>query len=118
MNFINQQPCSHKITHRFTLGSSGSCTQALRTEKDITEMPLPALDGVRHLCLRRSRWRRGPGWGGVGATRPTEATEHDGGSCARRAAAEHGRRRAMAAAVLGRRRSRRGAGEHGGTRHA
>jgi hypothetical protein len=79
MNFASQQPCSHKITHEFTLGSSDSCTQALRTEKDITDMPLPALDGIRRPCLWRSRRRRGPGWGGIGATRPTEATEHDGG---------------------------------------
>jgi hypothetical protein len=41
-------------------------------------MPLPALDGVRRSCLRRSRRRGGPGWEGIGATRPTEATVHDG----------------------------------------
>jgi hypothetical protein len=42
-------------------------------------MPLPALDGAWRLCPRRSRRWRGPGWGGIGATRPTGATKHDGG---------------------------------------
>jgi hypothetical protein len=79
MNFASQQPSSHKITHEFTLGSLVTCTETPRTEKGITNVPLPALDGARHLCLRHSRRRRGPRWGGIGATRPTEATEHDGG---------------------------------------
>jgi hypothetical protein len=118
MNFTRQQHGSHEIIHQFTLGSLDSCTQAPRTKQSITTMPLPAFDGVRHSCLWCSRRRRGPGRRWSGPTWPTSPMVSTSGWCASRSTTEHGRQRTMAAAASGRRRSRWGAGEHGGTRHA
>jgi hypothetical protein len=93
--------------------SSVSCTRDPRTERVFADVPLTAYDGGRRIGPTRSRRWRGFGRGGIGATWPTGATGHDGGWCARGAAAEHGWRRWMAAAVTAHTRSRRGAGEHG-----
>jgi hypothetical protein len=79
MNFTSWQLCPHEITRKFTEGSSGFCTGALRTEKVFADVPLTAHDGGRRVCPRRSHRRRGLGWGGIGATRPTGAADHDGG---------------------------------------
>jgi hypothetical protein len=91
--FYKLAACPHEITKKFTLGSSVTCTETPRTEKEITNTPLPALDGDRRLCPRRSRRRWGFGWGRTGATWSTGAIGHDGGWCARQATAEQGRRR-------------------------
>jgi hypothetical protein len=74
---------------------------------------LPALDGDRRFCPRRSRRRWGFGRGRTGATWPIGATGHDGRWCARRATAEQGRRWEMATVVVARHHSLWGAGACG-----